>query len=1253
MKLTKLAFSVAVGLSLVGCGAGDAPYDEVVKPTEQVKKEVFDTEKVYMYMPSMSKAPRYAVAMAPFMQGQEQLVRLNFTEQGLQLRALNSDIISQAQLDNGDFGRWNEQDSDNAPLLTIPGDYADYRCKLDAYDECTNKEEENKDADVKWYDKQFFTPDFANLKNIAASWSDFSYGTRCFSPVGSPRLTEDPATGWKGYEVSEDGSIFIEVEQEYTVNKSWGCLVNSLIAADFNFSELSFTVAHSYSIVPLENLASKDYEPILYSVNDEDTFGFFTSEVNRPTAANIDGAVGSKHQYLHRFNPNLASIDYHLSDSFNNNESTRFFKQITIDVMNRINPQLKAAGVPTVNIIEPSGKHSGDLRYNVINLIDEPLENGLAGYGPSAANPVTGEIVHAHINQYSGVLESGANFYWDTIASTFNRGATTQTSTLEATEQGASESTDTAQATQSFGQSDILPAEAIAIAQVGELITQDKVAETQYLDRELNKLADDIHTESFELVLEEIARLDNLDEESLTNQQRVRRDELEKRVWTENNMFPAASLWTSATAKALPTGIAGHTIDYTDASLWVNGIVAEEFGGTRSDKPARLKKWADLTNAQQVNIGRVLAGISYAKTLVHELGHNLGLRHNFKGNVDASNFFSQQQAKENGLIHVPAYSSIMDYNPSILDALPVFGPYDLAALKFGYKREVTVLDPETKEVSGVRSVKDYDNQLLTEYLDINQSISTELNNGVIAALTQDLEEEATAEVKPYEFCTDGNVSGNTDCNRHDEGRNHDEINKFSIQRYIDFYELRNRRNNREDYTETFLHGYAGAREREFGAMRDNVEFLSRAWGGSVSQMNNQLLFANHNLAAELGWPADNWTTRCVNPQGSTFWEGETPKVDDFLWDIYCALPAAVARTQQHFIEVVSEPDHTCELQDTQTGAVRYSLLSDLMNGKYDSLRSPTSSMNTAPEFGMSVVPTSCFDDALVEAVAVDGYQITAEAGRLLNSGRAPERNPNHKYSNDRDYLGTWVDKLVAMRKLVDRTTSMPISDRQSIALADLYEFRTTPQGIMQYPAFKLLVKDMVLQDTPFYAPKFKNAQGEVVAPQGDYKGQWSWATNIEALPLYSSYRCLSWCYGLSPKGENNLIEALLEQVMIESRDSSLAGRDQAEELARFVSIRTSDTSQVGAVYWEHKGTRYAATPENGLAHEIIVSQQELAYMQARPNLNELTQEEVQTVLANQYVDARAFYLGTDEQRAELVATVEGYKNALPMLPVWN
>lgn len=37
------------------------------------------------------------------------------------------------------------------------------------------------------------------------------------------------------------------------------------------------------------------------------------------------------------------------------------------------------------------------------------------------------------------------------------------------------------------------------------------------------------------------------------------------------------------------------------------------------------------------------------------------------------------------------------------------------------------------------------------------------------------------------------------------------------------------------------------------------------------------------------------------------------------------------------------------------------------------------------------------------------------AGRLLNGIKAPEGSPNHPYVNERDVLGVWPDKLLAVR----------------------------------------------------------------------------------------------------------------------------------------------------------------------------------------------------------------------------------------------
>jgi len=78
------------------------------------------------------------------------------------------------------------------------------------------------------------------------------------------------------------------------------------------------------------------------------------------------------------------------------------------------------------------------------------------------------------------------------------------------------------------------------------------------------------------------------------------------------------------------------------------------------------------------------------EVVMHEVGHTLGLRHNFK----ASTIYSLEEIQRRRETGEPTVGSVMDYNPVLffkdktLDGhfiTPTVGPYDLWAIEYGYR----------------------------------------------------------------------------------------------------------------------------------------------------------------------------------------------------------------------------------------------------------------------------------------------------------------------------------------------------------------------------------------------------------------------------------------------------------------------------------------------------------------------------------------------------------------------------------------
>lgn len=86
-----------------------------------------------------------------------------------------------------------------------------------------------------------------------------------------------------------------------------------------------------------------------------------------------------------------------------------------------------------------------------------------------------------------------------------------------------------------------------------------------------------------------------------------------------------------------------------------------------------------------------LIGQAIKETVMHEVGHTLGLRHNFKG----SNLWKPEELHDTNKTHAKGLSgSVMDYNPVNIAPKGVgqgdyysstIGPYDYWAIEYGYK----------------------------------------------------------------------------------------------------------------------------------------------------------------------------------------------------------------------------------------------------------------------------------------------------------------------------------------------------------------------------------------------------------------------------------------------------------------------------------------------------------------------------------------------------------------------------------------
>jgi hypothetical protein len=569
--------------------------------------------------------------------------------------------------------------------------------------------------------------------------------------------TNDEKVNTKAWRPEKDPDVYaFNIDLQYQIHarlRYWWDIYYGIGQPSLVRYRVSFRKMDPYGV------PERTYQPLQYRDEFFRRFGYFRTEFE--TFDPERGPLESEFQYLaNRWDvgcyededtgeETCKQIHWYMSPSMPTRTEDPDLYEWTVDVVEAWNKAFQEATGRTDDVVVlheneklldadgneilgPSGQpryryELGDLRYNFINYVTRPGSSSPLGYGPSTPNPDTGEIVSATVNVYGAwldVVTTRAIDLYDAVAGRCTledlaRGHYWNEET-EACDGGNPGIFASKKDGQKLDWNFLTPAMKTAYWPKGRVNKPDQpfnrqfaearrpIAKQAHLDRLQKGFPADLGRFSiakgtaFERMMVPNASFGSTFPGAQTVDQV--RDE-----WSAASRLSEAQLWS--VRKYFERNSIHCRIEPDHFDNNILAFVEEMQGRPRDEVKREIRKW------------------TYYTTTLHEMGHTVGLRHNFRGSVDKVNFRNEYHVAYNSYwtqvealraeyaariasgdpaayqeytekVHkIPSaherYSgaSIMDYHgwweTWLPDAVPA---YDRAAILFAYGNKVEVMD---------------------------------------------------------------------------------------------------------------------------------------------------------------------------------------------------------------------------------------------------------------------------------------------------------------------------------------------------------------------------------------------------------------------------------------------------------------------------------------------------------------------------------------------------------------------------------